>query len=64
MLVTLPSPYFKALACLFTFEVLRAKKHAPTPYSFVVFHFKLTFESIKELGSVSIAIGDGDGETI
>jgi hypothetical protein len=64
MLVTLPSPYFRGLACPFTLEVLRTRKHAPIIYSFVIFHFKFTFESIKELGSMLTTVGNGDGETI
>ncbi len=31
--------------------VLRAREHALTPYSFVVFYLGLTFESLKELGA-------------
>jgi hypothetical protein len=31
-------------------------KHTPTPFSFVVFTFGLTVESIKELGGVSHGI--------
>jgi hypothetical protein len=33
--------------------MLQAKKHAPTPFPFVVFTFGPIIESIKELGGVS-----------
>ncbi len=35
----------------YPFIVLRAKEHAPTPCSSVVFNLGLTFESLKELGA-------------
>jgi hypothetical protein len=35
---------------LYPSKVLRARERAPIPYSFVVFHFRLTFETLKELG--------------
>jgi hypothetical protein len=56
LLVNLPSPYFGALACPSTPEVLRAKEHAPTPSSSVVFTFGLPIESIKELGGASLGV--------
>jgi len=36
---------------LYPSKVLRAKEHAPTPYSCIVFYLGLTFESLKELGA-------------
>jgi hypothetical protein len=53
LLVIFPSPHLEALACPSTPKVLQARERAPTLYSSIVFHFRLTFESIKELRSVS-----------
>jgi hypothetical protein len=49
-LVTCCSPHPKVPTCPFTFEVLQAKEHAPTPYPFVIFTLGLAAESIKEFG--------------
>jgi len=40
-----------------TLEVLRVRKHAPTPSSFVVFILGFTLESLKEFGGASINKG-------
>ncbi len=53
LLINLPSPYFGALARASTLEVLRIKERTLIPFSFVVFTFGLTIESIKELGGAS-----------
>ncbi len=53
LLVTLPSPYPRALTRPSTPEVLRTKECAPTPYPSVVFTFKLAVESTKEFGGAS-----------
>jgi hypothetical protein len=55
LLVNLPSLHPGALACPFTFEVLRTRERAPTPSPSVVFTFGFTFE---ELGGVSYKLGD------
>jgi hypothetical protein len=55
-LVTHLSPHPTTLTCPFIFEVLQAKEHTLTPYPFVVFTFRLTIESIKELGGVLVMV--------
>ncbi len=52
-----PSPILELQHTPLTPEVLWAKEHTPTPSSYIVFTFKLTFESFKELGCASIYIG-------
>jgi hypothetical protein len=54
VLVNLLSPHFGILACLSTFEVLRAKECVETLSPFVVFTFGFVVESIKELGGASV----------
>ncbi len=60
LLVTLPSPHPKASAHPITLEMLRTKEHAPTPYPFVVFTFRLAIESTKEFGDASIPMAHHD----
>jgi hypothetical protein len=43
-------PSQSSSTALYPFKVLRAKEHASTLYSSVVFNLGLTFESLKELG--------------
>jgi hypothetical protein len=54
MLVILPSPIPKLQHTPLPPKVLRAKERAPTPDSFAIFNFKLTFESIQEVGNASL----------
>jgi hypothetical protein len=56
MLVTCLNPHLVAPTRLFTLKVLRAKKHTPTSYPFVVFTFGLIVEFIKEFGGASIMV--------
>jgi hypothetical protein len=56
LFITHPNPHPKALAQLFTPKMLRAEEHASNFLSFRCFHRRLTFESIKELESVSCFI--------
>jgi len=59
MLIILPSLILEhpgAPAHPSTLKVLRAKKRAPNSLFFHCFNFRLTFESIKELGNTSHAI--------
>jgi hypothetical protein len=55
-LITHPSPHPKVPTRPFTPKMLWAREHTPTPYSFIVFTFKLTFESFKECESASIIL--------
>jgi hypothetical protein len=43
-------PSWSSSTPLYPTKVLRAREHALTPYSFVIFCLGLTFESLKELG--------------
>jgi hypothetical protein len=56
LLVNLPSPHPRALACPFTPEVLRARERAPTLFAFAFFTFGLIIEFIKELGNVLLCV--------
>jgi hypothetical protein len=49
-------PSWSSSMPLYPFEVPRAREHAPTLGSFVVFCLGLTFESFKELGACQIRI--------
>ncbi len=53
LLVTLPSPHFKATTRPSTSKMLRTRQHALTLYPFVVFTLRLAVESTKEFGGVS-----------
>jgi hypothetical protein len=50
LLITCPSPHFRALAHPSTPEMLWVRELALTPSPFIVFTFRLHVESIKELG--------------
>jgi hypothetical protein len=54
LFVTLPNPHPRAPARLFTPEMLQIRKHTPILFSFIVFTFKLAFESFKECGGALI----------
>jgi hypothetical protein len=49
---------------LYPFLVLRAREHASTPYSSVIFCLGLTFESLKELGACQIWSKEGSAQVI
>jgi len=53
LLVNLPSPHPGSSTHPSTSEVLQAREHTPTPFSYVVVTFGLAIESIKELGGAS-----------
>jgi hypothetical protein len=53
LLVARPSPHLEAPTCPSTPEVLRTRERTRTPYPFVVFTFRFTIESIRELGGAS-----------
>jgi len=55
LLVTLPSPYFGALAHPSTPEVLRAKGHTPTPHFFIVFTWDSHLNLLRRLGVRHVA---------
>jgi len=55
-LVTLLSPHYGVPACPSTPKVMWATEHAPTPYPFVVFTFRLKVESTKEFGGASLLL--------
>jgi len=55
-LVIRSSPHLKAPTRLSTLKVLRAKKHTPIFFSFIVFTFELAFESFKECEGASISL--------
>jgi hypothetical protein len=53
LLVTLSSSHPRVPTCPSTPKMLRARERTPTPYPSIVFTFKLTIESIRELGGAS-----------
>jgi len=55
-LVIRPGPHFGTHALPSTLKVLRVKEHIPTPFSSIVFTFKLAFESYEEFGGASLAL--------
>ncbi len=52
-LITCPSPYPGALACLSIPELMRTMECTPIHYPFVIFTFRFIIESIKEFGGAS-----------
>jgi len=50
LLLTLPSPYPKALACPFTLKMLRVKERTPTPHSSIVFTLDSHLNLLRSLG--------------
>jgi hypothetical protein len=58
MLVTFPNPHPGAIARLSTFKVRQTRERAPI-LCFHYFHLRFTFESIKEVGSVSFVVNSG-----
>ncbi len=54
LVINLPSPHPRILACPSTLEMLWAKERTLPPSPFIVITFGLTIESIKELGTTSI----------
>jgi hypothetical protein len=53
MLITLPSPHLGAPAHLSTLQSATSQGACLNSLFFCYFHFRFTFESIKEVGSVS-----------
>jgi hypothetical protein len=53
MLVTHPSPQSETPAQPFYLEMLQAREHITTSFSFIVFTFGLAFEFFKEFGGAS-----------
>jgi len=64
MIVTLQSPHPRAPTHPSTPKVLWARECAPNAIFFHYVHFRLTFESIKELGSASSMIKDNIGKDL
>ncbi len=58
LFVNPPSPNPRASARPSTLKVLRTKEHTPTPS--VIFTFKFTIESIKELGGASMTTNNSN----
>jgi hypothetical protein len=56
MLVNLPSPILELQHAPLPPKVLQVKECAPNSVFFQCVHFRLIFESIKELGSASMRI--------